>query len=60
MIATLAVTIAREAFLPAGRFDPVAVAIAVAGFILAWRFKVSPLWLVIAGAGLGILRGVLG
>jgi chromate transporter len=56
VIATLALLIAREAFAPGGRFDPVAIAVAVAAFVAAWRFKVGPLWLVGAGAAYGLAR----
>jgi chromate transporter len=59
VIATLATTIAREAFLAGGRLDFVAIAVALAAFIAAWRFKVAPLWLVVAGAAYGIGRFVL-
>ncbi len=58
VIATLAITIAREAFFVSGRLDPVAVVVAIAAFVAAWRFKVSPLWLVGAGAAYGIGRFV--
>ena len=56
VIATLAILIAREAFLPAGRFDPLAVLVAVAAFIAAWRFKIGAPWLVGAGAVYGLAR----
>jgi chromate transporter len=58
IIATLAVTIAREAFLPQGHFDAIAAVVALAAFIAAQRFKVSALWLVAAGAAYGIVRWV--
>lgn len=60
VIATLALLIAREAFLPGGRLDPVSCAVAVAAFVAAWRFKVGPLWLVAAGAAYGLARLALG
>jgi chromate transporter len=56
VIATLALLIAREAFLPLGQLDLVAVAVALAAFVAAWRFKVAPLWLVAAGAAYGLAR----
>ena len=56
VIATLAVLIAREAFLPSGRFDPLGVVVAIAAFIAAWRFKVGAVWLVGAGAICGLAR----
>jgi chromate transporter len=56
VIATLALLIAREAFTPAGRLDLLAVAVAGAAFVAAWRFKVGPLWLVAAGAAYGLAR----
>ena len=59
IIATLAVTIAHEAFLPAGRLDLVAVAAAIAAFVAVQRFKVGALWLVVAGAAYGIGRATL-
>jgi chromate transporter len=59
VIATLALTIAQEAFLPAGRFDALAVAAAAIALVLAMRFKVSPLWLVIGGAAFGVARATL-
>ncbi|MDR3508883.1 MAG: chromate efflux transporter [Caulobacteraceae bacterium] len=60
VIATLALLVAREAFAPGGRLDPIAIVLAVVALIAAIRFKVGPLWLVAVGAGLGILRGVAG
>ncbi len=59
VIATLALTIAQEAFLPAGRFDALAVAAAAIALVLAMRFKVGPLWLVIGGAAFGVVRAVM-
>lgn len=59
VIATLAVVIAREAFLPTGKFDPAAVLVALAAFIAAWRFKVGAAWLVGGGAILGLGRLML-
>lgn len=59
VIATLGVTIAREAFFRSGRVDLIAVAVALVAFIAAWRFKVGPLWLVGAGAAYGIARSLL-
>jgi chromate transporter len=59
VIATLALTIAQEAFVPAGRVDALAVAAAVAALVLAMRFKVGPLWLVIGGAVFGGLRAAM-
>ena len=60
VIATLALTIAHEAFLGAGRLDILAIAVALAAFVAAWRFKVGALWLVAAGAAYGVARGGLG
>ena len=59
VIATLALSIAQVAFLPAGRLDAVAVLVGFGAFIAAWRFKAGPLWLVAAGAAYGIGRYVL-
>ena len=59
VIATLAVTIAQVAFLPAGRPDLIAALVALVAFVAAWRFKVGPLWLVAAGAAYGIGRFLL-
>ncbi len=59
VIATLGVTIAREAFFRSGRFDAIAAVVAVAAFMAAWRFKVGPLWLVGAGALYGVARSLL-
>jgi chromate transporter len=56
VIATLALSIAQVAFLRAGTLDPLAIAVAVAAFVAAWRFKVGPLWLVGAGAAYGVAR----
>jgi chromate transporter len=56
VIATLALLIAREAFMPTGRLDLLAIAVAAAAFVAAWRFKVGPLWLVAAGAACGLAR----
>ncbi len=60
VIATLALLISREAFSPGGRLDPLAVVVALAAFVAAWRFKVGPLWLVAAGALYGLGRMVTG
>jgi chromate transporter len=59
VIATLAVTIARVAFLPGNGVDLVAIAVALAAFIAAQRFKVGALWLVAVGAAYGIGRALL-
>jgi chromate transporter len=59
VIATLALAISREAFFPAGAFDPLAIAVAIAAFAATARFKVSALWLVAAGAAYGVIRGAL-
>ena len=59
VIATLALSIAQVAFLPGGRLDLIAVAVGLGAFVAAWRFKVGPLWLVVAGAVYGIGRFVL-
>jgi chromate transporter len=59
IIATLAAIIAREAFLPRGSIDVVAVVVALAAFVAALRFKVGALWLVAAGAIYGIGRLLL-
>ena len=56
VIASLALLIAREAFLPAAHVDWIAGGAALAAFVAAWRFKVGALWLVAAGAALGLLR----
>jgi len=60
VIATLALLIAREAFVPGGRPDLLAAVVAVAAFVAAWRYKVGPLWLVGAGAAYGLARMALG
>ena len=59
VIATLALSIGHEAFLPAAGVDGLAMAVALAAFIAAWRFKVGALWLVTAGAIYGVARFVL-
>jgi chromate transporter len=59
IIATLALAIGREAFAPGGRPDWIAVPVALAAFVAAWRFKVAPLWLVVAGAAYGVARAAL-
>jgi chromate transporter len=58
VIATLAVTVARVAFIPDGRPDLIAIAVAVGGFIAANRFKIGPVWLVVFGAAFGIARAL--
>ena len=60
VIATLALLISREAFAPGGRPDPLAMGVALAAFVAAWRFKVGPLWLVAAGAFYGLGRLAMG
>jgi len=60
IIATLALSIAREAFRPGGRLDLIAIPVALVAFVAAWRFKVAPLWLVVAGAAYGVARALLG
>ncbi len=57
VIATLALTIAREAFLPGGVFDPLAVGVALAAFAATVRFRLGALWLVAGGAAYGVIRG---
>ena len=57
VIATLALTIAREAFLPSGVFDPLAVGVALAAFAATVRFRLGALWLVAGGAAYGVIRG---
>ena len=59
IIATLALSIGQAAFLPGGRIDAISLAVAVAAFMAAWRFKVGTLWLVAAGAAYGVVRFVL-
>ena len=59
VIATLAVIIAREAFLPKGGVDFIAIVVALAAFLAAQRFKVGALWLVAGGAAYGIGRMLL-
>ena len=59
VIATLALSIAQVAFMPAGRPDLVAILVGLAAFVAAWRFKVGPLWLVATGTAYGIGRYVL-
>jgi chromate transporter len=56
IVATLSLSIAQVAFLPSRRIDPLAILVAFAGFLAAWRFKVGPLWLVGAGGAYGLLR----
>jgi chromate transporter len=60
VIATLALFIAKEAFLPGGRLDPIAIGVALVAFIAAWRFRVGVLWLVAAGAAYGLARAYFG
>ncbi len=59
IIATLAVIIAKEAFLPKGGMDVIAIVVALAAFVAAQRFKVGALWLVASGAVYGIGRMLL-
>ncbi len=59
VIATLALTIAQVAFTSGGKIDFIAVAVSLAAFLAAWRFKVGPLWLVGAGAAYGIARTLI-
>lgn len=59
VIATLAISISREAFVLGGRIDVVAIVVATCAFVTAWRFKVAPLWLVITGGAYGITRFAL-
>jgi len=59
IIATLGLTIGREAFLAAGRPDVVAMLVALVAFIAAWRFKVGAAWLVIGGTAYGLARHLL-
>ena len=59
VIATLAVIIAREAFLPKSGVDLIAIAVAIVAFVAAQRFRVGALWLVAAGAIYGIGRTLL-
>ena len=59
VIATLALTIGKEAFFVTGRVDFIAVAAAIIAFLAAWRFKVGALWLVAAGAIYGVGRYVV-
>jgi chromate transporter len=56
VVATLALLISREAFLPAGRLDPLAIGVAALGFVAAWRFKLGAIWLVGGGAAYGLAR----
>jgi chromate transporter len=56
VIATLAVRIAPHAFRPEGRLDPIAILVALAALAAAVRWRVGPLWLVAAGAAVGLLR----
>ena len=60
VIATLALSIAQEAFLPAARLDPLAAVTTLVALALIFWFKVGPMTLVLAGAGLGVARGLLG
>ncbi len=59
VIATLAISIAKEAFFAGGRLDFLAIAVAVGAFVAAWRFKVATLWLVVGGAIYGNVRHLL-
>jgi chromate transporter len=59
VIATLALTLSREAFLTGGKVDWLAGVTALIAFLAAWRFKVGALWLVIAGAAYGVARDIL-
>ena len=56
VIATLGLSIGREAFFASGRIDFLAVAAALVALVAAMRFKVGALWLVAAGATYGIGR----
>jgi chromate transporter len=59
VIATLAISIAKEAFFAGGRVDFLAAVVAVGAFVAAWRFKVATLWLVVGGAIYGNVRHLL-
>jgi len=59
VIGSLAVIIAREAFTPGGRLDPLAIAVALLAFLAAQRYRVGALWLVLAGAAYGVARAAL-
>lgn len=59
VIASLAVTIGRAAFLPAGRIDLVAIGLAVLAFIALVRLKASPLVLVVLGGVAGVIRWLM-
>ena len=56
VIATLGLSLAGDAFFPAGRADPAAMILAAAALIAVVRFNVGALWLVAAGAMSGLAR----
>jgi chromate transporter len=60
VIASLAVTIGRSAFLPNGHADVLAMVIAVIAFAALVKFRPSPLILVAAGGAVGVGRWLTG
>jgi chromate transporter len=56
VIASLGLLIFRDTFLPAGRIDLIAAVTAIVALLAVWRFKISPVWLVLAGALIGLAR----
>jgi len=60
VIASLAVTVGREAFFDEGRIDPVSIVLAIGAFVALARFKASPLLLVAVGGLAGIGRMLTG
>ena len=56
VIATLGFNLSKAAFWPAGRLDPLAVAVALIALLALIRFKLSPLWLVMFGGLVGLAR----
>ncbi len=56
VIATLALTIGKLAFLPAGSVDGGAILVALIAFAALVRWKVNTLWLVAGGAAFGLIR----
>lgn len=55
-IAGLALTLARDAFLPGGRLDPLALAVAGGGLVALIRFRTSSALVVAVAAAIGSLR----
>jgi chromate transporter len=54
LMAVVAMRLARLSFV-----DPLTVVVALAAAVVLWRVRLNSGWLILAGAGLGVLHGVL-